>query len=114
MWTILKNIAWQHRRKLVLTFSVVAAENLLFLAYPVFGGWAVDAVMRGNVWQALSYALLVWLMWFVGAAQRGHARIRTDLQRIGGTRDCGTARARAKPVRDCRTGGLVAGICQFF
>ncbi len=68
----------------MLTFSVVAAENLLFLAYPVFGGWAVDAVMHGNVWQALSYALLVWLMWFVGAVRRSadtrvFARIYSEL-----------------------------------
>ncbi|EGV34942.1 ABC transporter six-transmembrane domain-containing protein [Neisseria weaveri] len=70
MWNTLKNIGTAHRKKLLLTFSIVALENLLFLIYPVFGGFAVNAVMQGKVWQALTYALLVLLMWLVGAARR--------------------------------------------
>ncbi|WP_107855201.1 ABC transporter six-transmembrane domain-containing protein [Neisseria weaveri] len=70
MWNTLKNIGTAHRKKLLLTFSIVALENLLFLIYPVFGGFAVNAVMQGKVWQALTYALFVLLMWLVGAARR--------------------------------------------
>ncbi|OSI12753.1 ABC transporter six-transmembrane domain-containing protein [Neisseria canis] len=70
MWNTLKNIGTTHRKKLLLTFSIVALENLLFLIYPVFGGFAVNAVIQGKVWQALTYALLVLLMWLVGAARR--------------------------------------------
>ncbi|VEJ21425.1 ABC transporter six-transmembrane domain-containing protein [Neisseria animaloris] len=70
MWNTLKNIGTAHRKKLLLTFSIVALENLLFLIYPVFGGFAVNAVIQGKVWQALTYALLVLLMWLVGAARR--------------------------------------------
>ena len=40
------------------------------LVYPVFGGWAINAVIAGKVWQALLYALVVLLMWLVGAARR--------------------------------------------
>ncbi len=40
------------------------------LVYPVFGGWAINAVIAGQAWQALLYALVVLLMWLVGAARR--------------------------------------------
>ena len=36
----------------------------------IFGGFAVNAVMQGHVWQALTYALLVLVMWLIGAARR--------------------------------------------
>lgn len=70
MWITLKNIGVAHRKKLLMTFGIVALENLLFLSYPIFGGFAVNAVMQGQVWQALTYALLVLTMWLVGAARR--------------------------------------------
>lgn len=70
MWQTLKNIGTAHRKKLLLTFSIVALENLLLLVYPVFGGFAVNAVMQGKVWQALTYALVVLLIWLVGAVRR--------------------------------------------
>ena len=40
------------------------------LIYPVFGGWAINAVIEGNVWQAMLYGLVVLLMWLVGATRR--------------------------------------------
>lgn len=40
------------------------------LVYPVFGGWAINAVMEGNVWQAMLYGVVVLLMWIIGAARR--------------------------------------------
>ncbi|KPN72138.1 ABC transporter six-transmembrane domain-containing protein [Neisseria sp. 83E34] len=70
MWKTLKNIGIAHRKKLLVTFGIVALENLLFLSYPVFGGFAVNAVMQGKVWHALAYALVVLLIWLVGAARR--------------------------------------------
>ncbi|PSJ80694.1 hypothetical protein C7N83_04735 [Neisseria iguanae] len=59
MWQALKHIGHQHRKKLAITFGIVALENLLFLTYPLFGAFMVNAVMAGKVWHALTYALLV-------------------------------------------------------
>ena len=70
MWKMLKHIAQTHRKRLLGTFSLVGLENLVMLVYPVFGGWAINAVIAGKVWQALLYALVVLLMWLVGAARR--------------------------------------------
>ncbi|MGR3806629.1 ABC-type multidrug transport system, ATPase and permease components [Pasteurella testudinis DSM 23072] len=70
MWRTLKHIGRTHRKKLLVTFTIVALENLLYLIYPLFGAFAVNAVMAGNVWQALVYAALVLAMWLVGAVRR--------------------------------------------
>lgn len=70
MWKMLKHIGQTHRRKLITTFSLVGLDNLLLLVYPVFGGWAINAVMKGNVWQAMLYGVVVLLMWIIGAARR--------------------------------------------
>ena len=67
---MLKHIAQTHRKRLLGTFSLIGLENLLMLVYPVFGGWAINAVIAGKEWQALLYALIVLLMWLVGAARR--------------------------------------------
>ena len=70
MWKMLKHIGQTHRRKLITTFSLVGLDNLLLLVYPVFGGWAINAVMEGNVWQAMLYGVVVLLMWIIGTARR--------------------------------------------
>lgn len=70
MWKMLKHIGRTHRRKLAATFGLVGLENLLLLVYPTFGGMAINAVADGNVWLALLYALIVLLMWVVGALRR--------------------------------------------
>ena len=70
MWRTLKHIGHTHRRKLITTFTLVGLENLLMLAYPIFGGWAINAVIAGNVGRALLYALVVLIMWLIGAARR--------------------------------------------
>ena len=70
MWKMLKHIGQTHRRRLIATFSLVGLDNLLLLIYPVFGGWAINAVMEGNVWQAMLYGVVVLLMWLIGAARR--------------------------------------------
>ena len=44
MWKMLKHIAQTHRKRLLGTFSLVGLENILMLVYPVFGGWAINAV----------------------------------------------------------------------
>lgn len=66
----LRQIARTHRRKLAFTFALVAAENILFLLYPLVGGFAVNAVLEGKTWHALAYALMVLAIWAVGAARR--------------------------------------------
>lgn len=70
MWKMLKHIGKTHRKRLIATFSLVGLENVLMLIYPVFGGWAINAVIAGNVWQAMLYGLVVLLMWLVGATRR--------------------------------------------
>ena len=70
MWKMLKHIGKTHSKRLIATFSLVGLENLLMLIYPVFGGWAINAVIEGNVWQAMLYGLVVLLMWLVGATRR--------------------------------------------
>ena len=65
MWGMLTNIAKTHRKKLLMTFSLVGAENLLLMIYPVFGGWAINAVIDGNIFQSLMYGLVVLLIWMI-------------------------------------------------
>ena len=79
MWKMLKHIGQTHHRKLITTFSLVGLDNLLLLVYPVFGGWAINAVMEGNVWQAMLYGVVVLLMWIIGAVRRA-ADTRTFTQ----------------------------------
>lgn len=66
----LKAIARAHPGKLLGTFSLVGLENALLLAYPLFAGFAVDAILRGELRLALLYALVVLAFWLVGAARR--------------------------------------------
>ena len=66
----LKGIATEHNKKLILTFAFVLAENGLFLAYPIFAGYAINAIMQGNTLNALIYALFVLIAWLVGAIRR--------------------------------------------
>lgn len=77
-------IARSNKGKLSATFALVAFENLLFLLYPLVGSFAVNAVMAGKVWQALAYALMVFLIWIAGSARRAvdtrvFVRIYADL-----------------------------------
>ena len=66
----LKSIATEHNKKLILTFALVLAENGLFLAYPIFAGFAINTIMQGNTLNALIYALFVLIAWLVGAIRR--------------------------------------------
>ncbi|WP_103601477.1 ABC transporter six-transmembrane domain-containing protein [Campylobacter concisus] len=66
----LKSIATEHNKKLILTFTLVLAENGLFLAYPIFAGFAINAIMQGNTSNAIVYALFVLIAWLVGAVRR--------------------------------------------
>lgn len=80
----LKNIVKIHRSKLLATFSLVALENVLILLYPLVGSFAVNAVLAGNVFNALVYALVVLIIWVVGSARRAvdtraFVRIYADL-----------------------------------
>ena len=66
----LKSIATEHNKKFILTFALVLAENGLFLAYPIFAGFAINAIIQGNTLNALIYALFVLIAWLVGAIRR--------------------------------------------
>ena len=80
----LKAIARAYPGKLVCTLSLVALENALLLAYPLFAGFAVDSIIRGDARSALFYAVIVLAFWVVGAARRAvdtrtFTRIYADL-----------------------------------
>ncbi|NMX63806.1 hypothetical protein HBO05_19350 [Pseudomonas sp. WS 5079] len=80
----LKAIAKAYPGKLFCTLSLVALENALLLAYPLFAGFAVDSILRGDAGSALFYAAVVMAFWVVGAARRAldtrtFTRIYADL-----------------------------------
>lgn len=80
----IKSIAKQNKKRLFATFFLVALENVLFITYPLFGSFAVNAMMAGDVWRSLSYSLLVLVIWAVGAGRRAvdtraFARIYAEL-----------------------------------
>ncbi|MCK6188243.1 ABC transporter six-transmembrane domain-containing protein [Pseudomonas sp. EYE_354] len=80
----LKAIARAYPGKLFGTLSLVALENALLLAYPLFAGFAVDSIIRGDVGSAVWYAAVVLGFWVVGAARRAldtrtFTRIYADL-----------------------------------
>lgn len=80
----LKAIARAYPGKLFITLSLVALENALLLAYPLFAGFAVDSIIRGDASSALLYAAVVLAFWVVGAARRAvdtrtFTRIYADL-----------------------------------
>ena len=70
MLRTLKSIAVQHKKHLSITFSLVMAENLLLLLYPLVGSFAVNAVLQGNLVSALTYAVMVLIIWATGSARR--------------------------------------------
>lgn len=59
-----------HYKKLILTFTLVGLENLLFLLYPIVWWFAVNAVLNWQTFNALLYALMVFIIWFVGSLRR--------------------------------------------
>ncbi|PJG85578.1 ABC transporter six-transmembrane domain-containing protein [Conservatibacter flavescens] len=107
----LKNIAIQHKKRLLATFSLVALENLLLLLYPLIGSFAVNAVLNGQLVSALAYAFTVLIIWSVGSARRAvdtraFTRIYTELvvpvilnQRVKGI-DTSTTTARVALSRE--------------
>lgn len=69
-WNMLRQLGSRHQRKLVWTFSLVMAENILLITYPLFAGFAINAMTQGELMTALLYAFVVLGMWAVGAARR--------------------------------------------
>lgn len=63
-------IARANRWRLGVTFSLVAVENAMFLAYPLFAGFAINAILGGDALAASIYALMVLVFWTVGAGRR--------------------------------------------
>lgn len=59
-----------HYKKLIWTFSLVGLENLLFLLYPLVWWFAVNAVLNWQTFDALLYALMVFVIWLVGSLRR--------------------------------------------
>ncbi|HAU5432826.1 TPA: hypothetical protein JD181_20950, partial [Cronobacter malonaticus] len=66
----LKTLARRHRKKLFFTFFLVIAENVTYLLYPVLAGICINAILAGNVWNAMLYGLMVLFIWLLGATRR--------------------------------------------
>ncbi|MGP1449610.1 MAG: ABC transporter six-transmembrane domain-containing protein [Wolinella sp.] len=66
----LSTIAKENPNRLLAAFSLVMIENLLFLSYPIFAGFSIDSIIAGEMWSALTYALMVLIMWLFGALRR--------------------------------------------
>lgn len=64
-------IARANLGRLSMTFGLVALENGLLLAYPLFAAFAINAIIAGDTLAASSYALIVLGFWVVGALRRG-------------------------------------------
>lgn len=80
----LASLVKAHPGKLAFTFSLIGLENVLLLVYPLLGGFAINAIVEGNLLLGLSYAVVVLLFWLVGAARRAvdtqvFTRIYADL-----------------------------------
>lgn len=78
-FSTLKLIAKQNFKKLALTFSLVLAENALFLLYPIFAGFAINKILNGETVSAMIYAVMVIAGWVLGATRR-----RVDTQVFAG------------------------------
>lgn len=104
-------IARAYPGKLAATLSLVAAENVLLLIYPLFAGLAVNAVLQRQGVHAVWYAGVVLAFWLVGALRRAidtrtFTRIYADLavgvvvnERLEG-RNASTAAARVVLARE--------------
>ena len=80
----LKLLGQRHSRKLILTFLLVAAENITMLLYPLLAGFAINAIVTGQALHAVLYAVMVFVMWAIDAARRSidtrtFARIYAEL-----------------------------------
>lgn len=66
----LKRLASRHRKKLFLTFLLVMAENITWLLYPFLAGISINAILSGQVLNAVLYGLMVLFIWCLGAVRR--------------------------------------------
>ncbi len=69
-WQALKHLAKHNQKRLLFTFGLVAAENILYLTYPLFSAFAIDAMVRGEIFKALLYSVFVLVVWGLGALRR--------------------------------------------
>ncbi|MDA3045743.1 ABC transporter six-transmembrane domain-containing protein [Campylobacter sp. VBCF_06 NA8] len=63
-------IALKHYKKLIFTFSLVILENLAFMLYPIFGGFAINKILAGEAKIAIIYIFVIFGIWFLGAIRR--------------------------------------------
>ncbi len=69
-WQALKHLARHNQKRPLFTFGLVAAENILYLTYPLFSAFAIDAMVRGEIAKALLYSVFVLMVWGLGALRR--------------------------------------------
>lgn len=66
----LKMLGRRHSKKLLFTLLLVVAENVTYLLYPLLAGFAINAIVTGQAFHAVLYAVMVFAMWAIGAARR--------------------------------------------
>ncbi|AGP44517.1 ABC transporter six-transmembrane domain-containing protein [Serratia plymuthica] len=66
----LKSLARRHRKKLFFTFLLVVAENVTYLLYPMLAGISINAILSGQMLNAMLYGVMILFMWCLGAARR--------------------------------------------
>lgn len=109
IWVNLKNISKNNKKPLLLVGGFVLLENLLLLSYPLFGSFAVNAMLQGQLWSSLSYALLMTVIWLVGSARRAvDTSMFTRLYANWRCRLLSLKSARHGHVHHCRACGIVA------
>ena len=99
----LKMLGRRHRKKLLLTFFLVVAENVMYLLYPLLAGFAINAMLSGRALHAMLYAGMVFIMWAIGAARRSV-----------GTGDPDAAQRKSGRIDYCGARHAVARIRRFF
>ncbi|MDA3073935.1 ABC transporter six-transmembrane domain-containing protein [Campylobacter sp. JMF_10 EL2] len=60
----------KHYKKLIFTFSLVILENLAFILYLIFGGFAINKILAGEAKIAIIYIFVIFGIWFLGAIRR--------------------------------------------
>ena len=114
-------IARANPLKLAGTFSLVALENILLVIYPLFAGFAIDAIVKGQWLQASSYALIVLLFWLIGALRRAvdtrtfthiYAALAVPVVAGFGIKDAASASAMARDADGVVVGSALVAVLE--
>ena len=95
----------ENARPFSIAFALLALENALFLVYPLFAGFAINAIIKRDALAASGYALMVLGFWAVGALRRAvdtrvftgvYARLAAEVAQQQRARGHGASRTIAR------------------